>query len=412
MKQSGDTASRQRTRGTSLLATLAMGHMAIHWFQQLWPVILPSVKANLGLSDIQLGTLASVKEFTTGPLILPSGILADFFRKRTAVILASAFLFLGLSHVLLAQGSAFIWIIPFVALLGIGTALWHPAAMASISLRFPERRGSALAVHGVGASVGDTVAPILIGLLLLTLSWQLLLEIHIVPALLIALVIWRVLTPIYKNEEGIRPSIGTYLEDAKRLLQHRMVLGIIGVNVLTGMARLSIITFLPIYIQEDLDYSTLGLGFFWALLHAMGVVSQPAMGYLSDRFGRKAVLLPSLVTFGLLYISLSMAAPGVQLILVIGALGLFFYALATITTATIMDVASDRVQASTMGITSFITQFGALPSPIIAGVLVTRYGTESTFLYAGALTLLSALLLAVIRVPRSEPQHSQGPGLI
>ena len=346
--------------------------------------------------------MASVKQFTTGPLNLPSGILADFFRKRTALILASAFLFLGLSHLLLAQASTFVWIIPFVALLGIGTALWHPAAVASVSLHFPGQRGRAPAVHGVGASLGDTVAPILIGLLLLTLSWQRLLEIHMIPALLIALVIWRIFGPIYKDEEGIRPSMGTYLDDAKRLLQHRIVLAIMSVNVFTGMARLSIMTFLPIYIQEDLDYSTLGLGFFWGLLHAMGAVSQPAMGYLSDRFGRKAVLLPSLITFGLLYLALSVAAPGVQLILVVGALGLFFYALATITQATIMDVASDRVQASTVGITSIITQLVSLPSPIIAGLLVTRYGTESTFLYAGSLTLIAALLLAVIPVPRSE----------
>ncbi len=402
MTKAGDTDSPQKTKSTTLLATLALGHMAIHWFQQLWPVILPSVKASLSLSDIQLGSLASLKQFTTGPLNLPSGILADFFRKRTALILAGSFLFLGLSHLLVGQASTFLWIIPFVALLGIGTALWHPAAVASLSLRFPERRGSALAVHGVGASVGDTVAPILIGLLLLTLSWQRLLEIHIIPALLIGLVMWKVLDPIYKNEEGIRPSMGTYLEDSKRLLQNRTVLAMIGVNVFTGMARLSIITFLPIYIQEDLDYSTLGLGVFWGLLHAMGAVSQPAMGYLSDKFGRKAVLLPSLVTFGLLYLALSVADPGIQLILVIGALGLFFYALATITQAAVMDVASDKVQASTVGIISVITQFVALPSPIIAGVLVTRYGTESTFLFAGSLTLLAALLLVVIRVPRSE----------
>ena len=402
MTKAGDTDSPQKTKVPTLLATLALGHMAIHWFQQLWPVILPSVKASLGLSDIQLGTLASLKQFTTGPLNLPSGILADFFRKRTALILAGSFLFLGLSHLLVAQASTFLWIIPFVALLGIGTALWHPAAVASLSLRFPERRGSALAVHGVGASVGDTVAPILIGLLLLTLSWQRLLEIHMIPALLIGLVMWKVLDSIYRNEEGIRPSMGTYLEDSKRLLQNRTVLAMIGVNVFTGMARLSIITFLPIYIQEDLDYSTLGLGVFWGLLHAMGAVSQPAMGYFSDKFGRKAVLLPSLVTFGLLYLALSVADPGIQLILVIGALGLFFYALATITQAAVMDVASDKVQASTVGIISVITQFVALPSPIIAGVLVTRYGTESTFLYAGSLTLLAALLLVVIRVPRSE----------
>ena len=133
----------------------------------------------------------------------------------------------------------------------------------------------------------------------------------------------------------------------------------------------------------------------------MGVVSQPVMGYLSDRFGRKAVLLPSLIIFGLLYLALPVAVPGIPLILVIGALGLFFYAVLTITMATVMDVAGANVQSASMGITGLLTQVLAIPSPVIAGVFVTRYGTSSAFVFAGAVTLLAALLLAAIRVPRS-----------
>ena len=95
--------------GNSLLTTLTLGHMAIHWYQQLWPIALPSIKAGLGLSDIQIGTLASIKQFTTGPLFLPAGILADFFRKRTALILAASFLFLGGSYFLVALGPNYVW---------------------------------------------------------------------------------------------------------------------------------------------------------------------------------------------------------------------------------------------------------------------------------------------------------------
>jgi FSR family fosmidomycin resistance protein-like MFS transporter len=402
MTEKAEKKPQHNANGSTLLAALTSGHIAVHWYQQLWPMIIPAIKSSLGLTDMQLGILASVKQFTTGPLFLPAGILADFFRRRTAVILATAFLFFGISHFLVALSPNFFWIVPSVALLGIGTALWHPAALGSLSLRFPERRGSALATHGVGASIGDTIAPIAIGYLLLSLTWQSLLKWQLTPALLLAAILWKWLGPKYKNLEDSRPSMSDFWRDAINLLRNRVVLAIIGVNVLTGMGRISIMTFLPIYIQDDLSYSAFGLGFYWGLLHAMGAISQPAMGYLSDKFGRKAVLVPSLLVLGVLYLLLAVATPGTQLILVIGALGLFFYALATITQATVMDVASSNVQASTMGIVNIFAQFLTLPSPIIAGFLVTSYGTVLAFVYAGVLTLAAALLLLVVHVPRSQ----------
>lgn len=392
--------SRFQEKGSFILGSLSLGHVCVHWFQQLWPVIIPSVKASLGLSNVELGILTAVKQFTAGPLTLPSGFLADLFRRHTAIILASAFVAFGISHFLVAQAPTFAWMIPCVALLGVGTALWHPASIGSLSRRFPDRRGSALAVHGVGASVGDTIAPVAIGFLLLSMSWQQLLELQIIPGVLVALALWKGLNSLYKNQVGTRSSVGSYWSDIKSLLRHHVVLAIIGVNVLTGMARLTITTFLPIYIQDDLNYSAFGLGFFWGLLHMMGAVSQPVMGYLSDKFGRKFILLPALFLYGLLYLALAVADSGVQLILVIGALGLFFYALATVTQATVMDVASDRVQSSTMGITGIFTQFISLPAPIFAGFLVTRYGTESAFVFAGVVTLMAAFLLAMIHVPK------------
>ena len=391
----------QESKGFFILGSLSLGHVGVHWFQQLWPVIIPSVKSSLGLSNVEIGTLTAVRQFTAGPLTLPSGLIADLYRNRTAVILASAFIAFGISHFLVAQANTFSIMIPCVALLGIGTALWHPAAIGSLSRRFPERRGTALAVHGVGASIGDTIAPIAIGFLLLTISWQRLLELQIIPAVIVALTLWKGLESTYRNQEGSQSSGGSYWSDIKSLIGHRVVLAIIGVNVLTGMARLTIMTFLPIFIQDDLQYSAFSLGFFWGLLHVMGAVSQPVMGYLSDKFGRKPVLLPALTLYGLLYLALAVASPGIQLVVVIASLGLFFYALANVTQATVMDVASDRIQSSTMGITNIFTQFLSLPAPIFAGFLVTRYGIKAAFLYAGVVVLMSAILLAFIHVPKS-----------
>src|SRR3989338_5692262 len=73
-----------------LLSVLTVGHFFVHWFQQFYPVVLPSVKAGLGLNDVQVGALNSARQLTNGTLDLPLGILADSMVRHRGLILASA----------------------------------------------------------------------------------------------------------------------------------------------------------------------------------------------------------------------------------------------------------------------------------------------------------------------------------
>ncbi|MSQ61131.1 MAG: MFS transporter [Dehalococcoidia bacterium] len=341
-----------------------------------------------------------MRQLTTGPLMFPSGILADFARRRTALILGGALLAFGIGYALVAQAPTYHWLLPAVCFLGIGTALWHPSAMAAISMRYPDRRASALAIHGSGASIADAISPIAIGGLLLLMGWRNMLTLMLIPAVVLGFAFWRGLDGAFRDQSGTRPTLRAYVTDVKSMLRHRIVLAIIGVTVCTSMASLITLTFFPVYLKEDLGYSIFLLGVHISLLYVMGAVSQPILGRLSDRFGRKAVLLPSLIVFGLLYLALAVAAPGIEFGLVVGAMGLFFYALATVNQAAIMDVASERVQASTMGVTSLLGQVVTLPSPILAGLVVNQWGPQGAFATSGIIVLIAALLLALIKVPR------------
>jgi MFS family permease len=381
-----------------LLGILTGGHTAIHWFQQLFPVILPEIKADLKLNDLQVGSLATAREALSGALALPSGFLADTFRRQMASILAASLAFSGLAYWLVGLSSAYLWVLSAMALVGVGTALWHPAANASLSVRFPERRGTALAVHGMGASVGDTVGPLAVGALLLLLSWRQLLKLHLIPALVLTALLWKGLGQLY-SQEGPRPSLRSYCKDVEVLLRQPNVIALILANGLMGMGRLSVLTFLPIYLREQLGYSAFLLGFHIMLLYMMGMVSQPLMGILSDRFGRKAVLVPGMACLGLLYFALALASSGVQLSLVIAAIGLFFYGLGNITMAGVMDVAGSGVQATSWGLMSVLSHLLTMPSPIIAGLIVSEFGVQSSFVYASALLLLATVVLLVAPTP-------------
>jgi len=122
------------------------------------------------------------------------------------------------------------------------------------------------------------------------------------------------------------------------------------------------------------------------------------MGVISDRFSRKTVLLPAFATLGILYFILPSADKGIQLALVIAAMGAFFYGTGNIATAAVLDVASRRIQGTTNSIMSLFQQVITLPAPIIAGYIATHYGLSAVFYFCASLLSLAALAWVFIRI--------------
>ena len=389
-----------------LLSVITAGHSIIHWFQQLFPVILPSIKAGLGLNDVQVGALATARQLTAVVLNLPTGMVADSLVRHRAFIMASSLAFMGVAYFLLGVAPGFFWALPAAALVGLGTAVWHPAAVASLSNRFPERRATALAVHGMGATVSDTITPIVVGALLMSFHWRNFLEFQIVPALAVALLIWWALLGYFEDASTRAPRSQQFREIGE-LARNPAFIGVAVATGLMMMGRQVILTFLPIYLVEHLGYSYLLLGFYITLLHVMGTVSQPVLGFLSDRFGRKAVLLPSFLTLGVLYLLLALAHPGIQLVLVIIAIGVFFYTIFNVTNAAVLDMAGSRIHASSYGLTLFVTQFFVVPTPVVAGLVVDTYGIVTVFFLSASFQFLAALVVMPLKLYRGTRNLSR-----
>jgi len=167
-----------------------------------------------------------------------------------------------------------------------------------------------------------------------------------------------------------------------------------------GMARLSVTTFLPLYLAEEMGYGPFWLGFHWALLYAMGIFSQPLMGILSDRFSRNTVLLPCFAIMGILYLLIPAPNGGFMLALIIGALGLFFYGTGNIATAAVLDMAPKEVQGTTQSFMSLFQQVVTLPAPMLAGYIVSQFGYSTVFYYSSALLFSAATVWALIQIPK------------
>jgi FSR family fosmidomycin resistance protein-like MFS transporter len=375
------------------------GHAAIHWFQTMFAVVLPSIAQGLGLSDIQTGYLQSARQLTSGTMNLPAGIVADSFARHRAAILASALFFMGLGYFCFATAPGLLGAVLGAAFVGLGTATWHPPAMGALSARFPERRATALSIHGMGATVFDTLTPLGVGALLVIFFWRDFLRVQLPVAIMAALLVWLGLSRQFAR--AVAPTPGQSLAGGVRaLLRNPAFLAVSLADGLMAMARGVILTFFPLYIQIGLGRNAFELGVYVALLHGMGTVSQPVLGVLADRVGRKAVLVPSFLVVTGLYLLLGRVAPGWPLGALVLLIGMFFYTLVNITGAAILDVAGTRTQSSATGLSSVLTQLIALPSPVLAGWLVQHYGYSAAFHLAAGFMALGALVMLPVRLYR------------
>ena len=383
-----------------LLAVVTGGHVAIHWFQQLFPLALPFIKAGLGLSAVQAGVLGAARQFGQGTLNLPAGMLGDALHRYRDVILASSLVMMGLAYLLFGSRGGFGAAFAASVLIGCGTALWHPTAAATLTSKFPERRGTAISIHGTGATVSDSLSPLAQGVLLAALPWEGILWWQIVPGILFGFLVLRGLLGMFRQDEVLRSRRGRFGE-MMALLRDGTYVAISASRGLLTMGRVVVLTFLPIYLVEELQLSPSLLGVYWMLLHVAGIFSQTPLGYLSDRYGRKLVLVPSMLVLGGLYMLLAVSPPLLSLV-VITAIGTFFYTLMNVITAVIADVSGPSVQASSQGLTTVIAQVAVLPTPIIAGYLSDLYGAGAAFVLAGVFVFLSAACLTPLKLYRGD----------
>ena len=398
-------------RGRNQLAvTVVLGHTVKHIYNSgLQSVILAVIKDDLRLTGTQFGLLATSQRVTSGTTTMVAGYLGDRFANRSGLMLMLSLGIMGVSYYLLGSAPSYWVLFAVMLLVGIGPSLYHPPAIASLSRKFPDRRGFAISLHGTGGSVGEVVGPVLTGGLisgtyLVAFHWRDVLHISVFPALFFAVAVYLMMRNI-PAAAADTASLREYGSSLVSLMRRRAMLSLVFVTALRSSGQYAVMGFLPVYLLEDLEYDKVIIGLFMSGAQVTGIVAQPLMGYLSDRFGRKIVLVPCTLVMGLLIISLKFAEPGPQLVIAVLAMGAFLYSLHTIYIAGAMDVAQGQAQSTVVSLIYGASFIGAF-SPWVAGWVADQWGNSSSFIYGGVLVILGALILWATRLPKTSNQLS------
>ena len=390
---------------------LSAGHGIKHFGQGALLIMIPSIRATLGLSDVAIGGISSAQSISSGIANIPAGILTDMFRKKVAWILFASMIMVGSGYLLISISPVYWVLLVGVVIVGFGTSMWHAPAFGTLAARYPRRRGFAMAAHLTGAQVGNTTSPLIVGFLLAGtigswvvfggIEWRWLAAFISVPMILTALVVVSRFKTAGAESTG-SVSLGAYFASAKRLLSNRGVLGMALLGAMRGAVHNSFQVFLVIYMREELGYSNTYVGLHIALITMAGIISTPIMGNLSDRVGRRPVISFAMTAMTVLLFLFLQFDSGIPMMILIAVLGLFFFSVMPIINAAAMDMIDKGSEGSGTALMFAGGSIVGSLTPIVAGIINQSNGFQGVVIFAGAMATIGAVLSLILPMAKRE----------
>ena len=389
---------RELKETDSLLWLIALGHAFTHWCPATFYLLLPSLVRELDLSYSQAGFLITIRVVANLAVNIPSGILVDLIGQK-ALLMALALIFTGIPYFLVGMSHSFFWVALFMAFVGVGNYLWHPAAVSTLSEKYPDRRGFAIAIHAVGPNVGEGIAPLLVGVLLLFLSWRTVLFVNLIPGIVIAFILWKFLFGKLETRAASSGALSftEYLTGMKKLARNPSILLLVFVAGMRSMTQQGLHTFLPIYLTHHLGLSSALAGLYLSITQTAGMIGTPIAGTISDRTGRKRVLTAGLLSTSVVLFILAYFQITWLFITALALLGFFLYAVRPVIWAWVLDLGPKELGGSMVSFFSGSQSLLSSLSPVICGFIADRWGILASFYFLASTVLLANFAVLAIR---------------
>ncbi len=280
---------------TAILLAISFSHMLNDTVQSLFPAIYPFLKTHFSLSYTQIGLITFAFQGTASLLQPVVGLYTDRRPKPYSLAVGMGCSLVGL--VMLSIASSYLELLGAAALVGLGSAVFHPESSRVARMASGGRYGLAQSTFQVGGNVGTALGPLAAAFIVIpggqgSIAWFSLVA-------LLAIIVLSGVGRWYKNQFLLHLRAGK----AKLVATHGLSSRRVGMSILILM----VLTFSKyIYMASMTSYYT----FF--LIHKFGVSVQTSQIYLfvflaavaggtffggplGDRFGRKLVIWLSIL---------------------------------------------------------------------------------------------------------------------
>jgi sugar phosphate permease len=195
------------------------------------------------------------------------------------------------------------------------------------------------------------------------------------------------------NAAGEKRSIREYMGDVSSLLRNR---GLMLVSVSASFRTLTqagLLTFLPVYLAYELGYSPFFVGFCMSVIQLAGFLAGPIGGHLSDKMGRRRVVMSSMALSGVMVIGMVLAGKSALFVFFIAMVGFFLYAMRAVLHAWALEVTPKNLAGAAVGVQFGVTSLGAAVAPLLFGTIADAFNLYAGFYFLAGMIIFANFLV-------------------
>jgi MFS family permease len=370
-------------------------NITIAFAEGLLVPVLPLYLTAIGAPFWWIGLVLAAEAIGMLVFDLPAGALLRRVDRRLSMLSGLSLMALGALLAAFATDAGVLFLLRFVA--GMGGAIWGISRHAVLADSVPlAQRGRVIAAFGGSQRVGSLVGPVVGGALAVSFGFSAPFLLYAAVAFAAIAFVWGAVESAPVAAPGTRPHAAGREAWAK---VWAMGWGLLGAAYLGSLLAQSIRAgrrvVIPLFGATVLGLDAQQIGFVVSLAAAVDFALFPVAGYVMDRFGRKAAILPSFTIQALGMAWVPFTGDAVTLALAASLIGLGN----GIGSGTIMtlgaDLAPKGATGEFLGAWRLVGDGGAMAGPVLVGSLAQAFGLVGATLAVAATGLLAVLTFAL-----------------